>query len=183
MGRYDDTDYQDQELRRIVARLADQDNRITAEPLFCVQVCELRCGLQDGHGDIVAFVQDGQLMCRDHWELIEKAHDKFCDERYACDNANSMIMIDGEEYDVDPDHDCGLQRTECKIEWVTRAMFFTEQGAQQYLDENLHNLRGHEPPRIYAESLYRCHEMIVIRHALPRLVSMLLPASFEGNAA
>lgn len=179
----DDIEFQNEELRRIVARLADQDNRCTAEPLYIVEVASLQCGLENGFGEIVAFVQDSSLVSTSHWDTLDLAWRKFDEERWECDNPNSLIVIDGEEYDVNPKNECSVQRTECKVVWEARAWFLTEQAAQKYIDENGHNLRGHEPPRIYVESMNRGVEMIVVRAALPRLVAMLdqQPAQSGGE--
>jgi hypothetical protein len=63
--------------------------------------------------------------------------------------------------------------------WVAVQPFFTEAGAQRFLDINGHNLAGgrgfihaKKPPRIYAEGSFRNEEWRAVRAALLALAAL-----------
>jgi hypothetical protein len=129
-------------LPAIGERIATQNNRITAEPLFVVFQKRRIYGM-----------------------TLEAAGDNFiwvdANNNYAeADERQTRIL---ERMDL-RGRDTGSWE---RLGYVDVDRFvtacFTEAAAQAYIDANRHNL--HEP-FIYAESLYRNREMIAVRHAL-----------------
>lgn len=55
--------------------------------------------------------------------------------------------------------------------WENVQPFFTRAGAERYLRINGHNLRGHEPPRIFVDSAFRNAEWQAIRAMLLKMAS------------
>lgn len=163
---HDDIEFQNQELRRIVARLADQDNRCTAEPLYIVERSRLVCPIESEFADMFAFYSEGEMVAREHWPALEEHYEK---TQFSMDDADKVIEIEGFEYDLSDN----VSRYGAVEQWEAAAWFLTEEAAQEYLERNKHNLRGFNEPRIYVESMNRGVEMIVLRAALPRLVAML----------
>lgn len=126
-------------LARIRAQILTQDNRCTQNPMFCVQEKRRLVGLDAAYSD----------------------------QRCWHDSANGHTV-----YDDDKDFDAvkwALEKSDDYDEfgyidqWFTVMAAFTEEGCEEYLRLNGHNLKQ---PRIYVESFNRCPEMIAIREAL-----------------
>jgi hypothetical protein len=73
------------------------------------------------------------------------------------------VNMQSGDYEEVPPETPGAQEFGYKDYWETVMVCFTEQGCQDYLKANGHNLKE---TRIYVESFSRCDEMIRIRHAL-----------------
>ncbi len=135
------------ELKAIAENLRTQDNRCTANPVFCVQGLERIGPLIVGHGtgdlafydrdDMESIYHDGPDPKR--WELLESQHDD----------------------DDLPDHILPFSYME---KWFTVQTCFTEAGCQRYLDQDGHNVRRqYHEVRIYADSFNRNLEMLEVR--------------------
>jgi hypothetical protein len=120
----------------IAANLRTQDNRITASPVFVVQQKRRVYGLEES----------------DTYIWVDNRTGEEVDEEKATD-----IEVAVDEIGEDPS--C-YRRSYYRDEWVFCQPFFTEAGAQRYIDINGHNLRE---PRIYVEGGYRNEEWETIR--------------------
>lgn len=124
-------------LLEISERLRTQDNRITAAPMFCVQIKVRDVGYDAAYSD------------RRCWN--DSAN---CETIY--DDDKDFKEPEGEEWDEFGYVD----------RWETVMVAFTEKGCEEYLNRNGHNdkRRAHKGEvRIYVESFNRCPEMIAIR--------------------
>lgn len=128
-------------LSAIGERLKTQDNCGTQHPMFCVQVKIRDVGYDSAYFD-------------DHcW------HDAANEEYLFDDDPGFKGKPEGEEWD-----EFGY-----KDRWETVMVAFTRKGCEDYIERNGHNEkhRAHNGEiRIYAESFYRCPEMIAIREFL-----------------
>ena len=126
-----------EELYRIGELLRTQDNRITADPMFCIQGRRRVWGVAEGFEDGSAWIDknggEGE-------EVPEPA-------------------------DVDDPPD-GIEEMFYKDIWETIMVCFTEDGCKEHLRQNGHNYRHFEETRIYVESFYRNPEMQAIRKFL-----------------
>lgn len=128
----------------LAKRLKTQDNRITENPMFCVQI-KVR--------DVGYDVNFTHGHCWHNSEEDETIHD------------------DDPGFAAEPQGD-GWEEFGYKDRWETVMIAFTEEGCRQYLELNGHNdrRRAHNGEvRIYVESFNRCPEMIAIREALMEL--------------
>lgn len=127
-------------LSEIGERLRTQDNRITQNPMFCVQIKKRDVGYD------VHFVSGH---CWHNSELEEVVHD---------DDPNFK----------EPEGK-GWEEFGYRDRWETVMVAFSEKGCEEYLELNGHNdrSRAHNGEvRIYVESFNRCPEMIAIREVL-----------------
>lgn len=127
-------------LSEIGARLRTQDNRCTANPMFCVQIKVRDVGYDWRYGDQVCWRDSGN-------------------ELTIYDDDKDFKQPVGEEWEKFGYND----------RWETVMVAFTEEGCKEYLRLNGHNDRHrahNEEVRIYAESFNRCPEMIAIRDIL-----------------
>jgi hypothetical protein len=131
-------------LEAIGQRVREQDNRATANPIFAVQKKRRIYGLDTDYAedDIVWLHCDGLEADAEKRAVLEKAHD--------------------EGGEVPPE----WRRTAYLDIWEFVSAFFTEAGAQRYIDENSHNLGT---SRIYAESGHRNKEWAAVRAHLVAL--------------
>ena len=125
------------DLLAISERLKTQDNRITQNPMFCVQEEKRDVGYDSSYADNT---------CWYNKETGETVYEEPDSEK-------------GFESTSDEWEEFGY-----KDRWETVMVAFTEVGCQEYIELNGHNHRG--KLRIYAESFNRCPEMIAIREAL-----------------
>lgn len=146
------------ELRRIVARLGDQDNAYTKEPMFCVQKAIRHQGIDANLAadeDEIEWVRHGEA-CPESWRAALNA---------AYENGDDTVTLDGESYDMSE-----FERYGFKDDYETVMIALTREGCEKYLSNDGHNLRSkYGAPRIYVESFYRCEEMIALRRMLPVL--------------
>ena len=157
-------------LRRIAARLADQDNRGTMHAAYEVQKAVRRTGMdpRDVDNCKILWVHHGEEIPSSLWRIADQAYE---------DDATSFI--DPEETDTiyQMDH---LERIGFVLDWETVQTCFTQEGAQAYINRNGHNLDDHAPPRIMGESFHRNHEMIAVRELLPKLLAAYDQAKGES---
>jgi hypothetical protein len=126
------------ELLEISKNLRTQDNRITNDPMFCVQVRERVYGFDSDHADHMCEV-----------------------------DADGNEIEDASKDAADYEHDeSGITTTGYRDFWKTVMVCFTEAGCQEHLRQNQHNYGHYEETRIYVESFYRNPEMIAIRNYL-----------------
>ena len=128
-------------LPEISERLRTQDNRATADPMFCVQIKVRDCGYDATWVD--------NLCWRD-------------------DTLDEETRYDDDPGFVEP-MDLKWERTGYVDRWETVMVAFTERGAREYLELDGHNVRARAfrgEVQIYAESFRRCPEMLAIRTAL-----------------
>jgi len=132
----------------IAANLHTQDNRITANPIFMVQV-KVR---ERGDGDN----GDPHYWVNYDWDQVD-------------DSIGALLDAAEEDYSetfIDPEEPDSPRRVEeyTKVHYLDvyhhHMPFFTEAGAQEYIRINGHNLRE---PRIYVESGYRNAEWEAVR--------------------
>lgn len=124
------------DLLAISERLKTQDNRITQNPMFCVQEKIRDVGYDTAYSDSKCWL----------------------------DSANeTTIYDDDKDFNGEPEGD-EWEEFGYRDRWQTVMVAFTEVGCQQYMNLNGHNHRGEL--RIYVESYNRCPEMIAIREAL-----------------
>lgn len=128
------------DLTAIGERLRTQDNRITQNPMFCVQI-----------------------KCRD------VGYDSaYSDNRCWLDSANEQTVYDDDPDFKEPEGD-EWEEFGYRDRWETVMVAFTEVGCKEYLELNGHNdrSRAHNGEvRIYVESFNRCPEMIAVREWL-----------------
>lgn len=123
------------DLLDISDRLRKQDNRCTAEPMFCLQI---------------------------------KVCDIGYDPRYTDGNTVWINTQSGEYEEVEP-YTEGADEFGYKERWETVMVAFTEQGIEDYMRQDGHNVRRRAykgETRIYVESFRRCDEMVRIRQFL-----------------
>lgn len=132
------------ELSQIGERLRTQDNRITMNPMFCVQIKVRDVGYDSAYSD---------SKC---WHDSANCHTVYDDDK------DFKAPPEGEEWDEFGYVD----------RWETVMVAFTEKGCEDYLEIDGHNVRHrahNNEVRIYVESFNRCHEMIAIRESLMKL--------------
>lgn len=132
----------------ISERLHSQDNRCTAHPCFCVQVLERIGPMLPEYSDTRMYHN------HEHCET-------YYPERPDPEEWKRLNKLD-EAGDL-PD---GITAGGYVEKWKTVQVCFTEDGCNQYLERDGHNLRHYFGVRIYVESFHRNSEMLAIREAL-----------------
>jgi hypothetical protein len=117
------------ELLKISELLRTQDNRMTQNPMFCVQEKKKDVGYHPDYSDDTVWIN----------------------------------MESGDYEEVEPNTP-GAEELGYTERWETVMVAFTEEGCKEYLRRNGHNHR--RETRIYANSFFRCPEMIFIREWL-----------------
>lgn len=132
-------------LAEIGELLRTQDNRCTADPMFCVQA------LKRIYGEECAYSFDDGVWIDtdDGWREIDEPEN---DEQEAEYEAN--------EY---------YKKYSYEDEWETVMVTFTEEGAKEHLQLHGHRYSHFQDTRIFVESFYRCPEMLAIRKYLMEL--------------
>jgi hypothetical protein len=128
-------------LTEISERLKTQDNRCTADPMFCVQMLVRDVGFDTSLYD---------NRCWHNYPEMETVYD---------DDPDFKGEPEGPEWEEFAYRD----------RWENVMVAFTEEGCKQYLALDGHNVRRRafrRQVRIYVESFYRCPEMIAIREFL-----------------
>lgn len=133
--------------------LQTQDNRITADPLFCVQQERRVWGMDSSYSDEF------------EWALKDDPEGTIHDEDIAehireHDEDNALANLDDDE--IDPE-DHGYEKVFYTRYWDFVTAHFTEEAADRYLRQNAHNLNN---PRVYVTSQYRCDEWNRVRSFL-----------------
>lgn len=128
-------------IKEISDRLRTQDNRMTQNPMFCVQIKVRDVGYDAEYPDNKCWIN------ADH------------DEEDLFDDDPGFKEPEGDGWDM-----FGY-----KDRWETVMVSFTEGGCNEYLELNGHNDRRRAfrgQVRIYVESFNRCPEMIAIREMI-----------------
>lgn len=138
-------------LNEIGNRLRSQDNRatMTMHPMFCVQIKRRDVGYDTAYSD---------NKC---WRDFANEETVYDDDKDLTSDRRAMLES-SDEWDEFGYHD----------RWETVMVCFTEEGCKEYISQNGHNdrSRAHNGEiRIYAESFYRCPEMIAIRESIMKL--------------
>lgn len=156
------------ELRRIVARLADQDSECTKHPMYAVFRIVRHGGMDPSLADYgnIMWVHEGEVCPESWWPVLNGA--------YECDLAT--VVIDGDEYRMSDFEQYGFS-DESQIEQVC----LTREGAERYLAADGHNLDCYGKPFIRVESFNRNGEMIAIREMLPAILSQIQAADALAN--
>jgi hypothetical protein len=134
------------ELRQIGHRLRTQDNRCTADPIFQVRGLRRIYGMDTAHADTTVWID-----------------------------------TEGEPIEVEPPADPEkpgdfVINTAYQDHWEVIMTAFSEQACLDYIERNGHRHNSYQKLDIYADSLYRCPEMITIRNWL-----MALPLPQAGE--
>lgn len=138
-------------LAAIGERIASQDNRATAAPIFIVQQRRRIYGLDTDYTDHVAWIDTGG----------------------DCDEATGRRARALEaRYQRTGEEPAGWSRTGYMDVWEFVTACFTEQGCKDYIAVNGYNLRD---PRIYAEGSYRNAEWQTVRDWLLSLAPTVAP--------
>ena len=128
-----------EQLKAIQHELKTQDNRCTADPIFLVEECERITGMDSEYVDDYVWydLENHSEADEEETKMLEDLDDKL--------------------------EDIPNQWQKCYYfdKWKTVQSFFTEKAAQQYVDSCYYRHRG--KLRVYADSLYRNHEMKMIR--------------------
>ena len=120
-------------------RLKTQDNRITENPMFCLQKLVRDVGY------------DTTFACNKCWLNSE---------------TEETIYDDDEDFKKEPEGD-GWDEFGYVDRWEDVMVAFTEKALLEYMDLNGHNVNGFKrKTRIYVKSFNRCPEMIAIREKL-----------------
>lgn len=130
-------------LCKTVVGLNTQDNRMTANPMFCAQILRRDVGYDADWAD------------RCCW------HDSVNDDTVYDDDPD-FKEPEGPDWD----------RFGYVERWETVMVCFTEAAAQSFLDSQAHNLQSRAfrgQTRIYVESFNGCEEMVAIRAILKAL--------------
>ena len=128
-------------LKEISERIKTQDNRCTANPMFCVQIKQRDVGYDSAYATSTCW------------------HDSANQETIYDDDKDFRGAPEGDEWEEFGYVD----------RWETVMVAFTEKGCEEYLALDGHNVkrRAHNGEvRIYVESFNRCPEMLNIRELL-----------------
>lgn len=148
-----------EKLQKISKNLKNQDNRITADPIFYVQEEKTIWGIDSDYDPEWTWIdsEEGQEVDEDAWPHLEIIEEDWIGEKEEVEKAKKIL-----------DSDFGLCFDTCKKVgyikfYVNVQPFFTEKAAQDYIDYNRHRL---ENPRIYVASAYRNDEWNDVRKFL-----------------
>jgi len=151
------TDEQYEFLINLSKEINTQDNRITADPIFCVYQKEMR-PMPEGCGEEGWVNGDGNLLTD---EDIDEIVDEYNKEYKNNDNK------DNEFHDFKKDEEEILEELEYRkvnYEWtdvpVSGQVYFSEKAAQNHIDCNHYH---YHKPFTYVESAWRNNEWQIIR--------------------
>jgi len=135
-------------LKQLLERLETQDNRATAHPIFLVQQEYRVYGIdpqycRTRYNSIWVYKDDPEYT----YETEDEARKAFSDDEY-------MHEESFEDKYEEIFYHTGYQYV---------CAHFTEAAAQNYIDQNKHNLAN---PRIYVDSQHRCYEWIETLEAI-----------------
>ncbi len=134
------------ELLQIGQRLRTQDNCCTASPIFQVRGRRRIYGFDFDHSEDFEWIDT-----TDDFGVIEPPEDE----------------------DNPPD---GVEKLYYVVVEDVLATAFTKEGCEEHLRKNRHNYRRYDEVFIYADSIWRCPEMLAIRNFL---MSLPLPTEAE----
>jgi hypothetical protein len=128
-----------EKLKEIQQELKTQDNRFTCDPIFLVEEQQRVYGMDSAYVDNYVWY-DAENHCE-------------------ADEEESQKLEKQDEEGVETDY--AWEKYYYFDQWKTVQFFFTEKAAQEYIDGQSHRHSG--KLRIYVDSLYRNHEMKMIR--------------------
>ena len=131
-------------IQRLALAVRDQDNVGTHHPIFVVRTMRSDLAAADEFDGYQVDSEEGPVSPIFDTEEEAKA--------YVKDEGDGLTIV----------------RVVLRPEPI--AFFLTKNGAQQYIDENRHDLNR---PDVYAFGLYRCHEMIDLRQWLVALAEVI----------
>lgn len=88
----------------------------------------------------------------------------YCDDPVWIDTEDDVIEVDPPDDEDNPGD--FIVKTGYIDVWEVLMVAFTEEGCKEHLRLNGHNYRRYRKVDIYADTLYRCPEMLAIRKAL-----------------
>lgn len=157
-------------LMEMSEQLNTQDNRITAEPLFCVYYDEKgppSGDYADGHEyyddeGLVGYFEDYRQLLIDNVDSNEEYVERLL-ESAGCDNLGEVCEEDLYIFD---EYTMGVHKGFClkKKRFVKASL--TEAGAQQFIDRKQHD---YPPLYIYVESMCYQWQMIELRNWIKSL--------------
>ena len=148
------TDEQHEFLMNLSKEINTQNNRITADPIFCVYE-KRRVYVPDGCGETGWFSDEGSLQTEEDIEEI-------CEE-YRTENPESTL--DDEEILEELEY----HKTDYEIQDtpVSGQPYFSEKAAQNHIDCNHYH---YSKPFTYVESAWRNDEWVTIRKIIMDLM-------------
>jgi hypothetical protein len=137
------------ELREIGHRLRTQDNRYTADPIFHVRGLRRIYGMDPAYAGTPVWIDT-----EDETIEVEPPADP--------ENPGDFVI-----------------KTAYQDSWEVIMTAFSERACLDYIERNGHRHSSYQKLDVYADSLYRCPEMITIRNWL---MAIPLPQAEEGEA-
>lgn len=147
-------------LQKISKNLKNQDNRITADPIFYVQENKRIYGIDSQYDPEFTWLYmdgDNDEIEKEAWPHLKIIDEDCFHEEEEVRNAKKVIE---EEFELDYSL---CEKVGFMDVWVNVLPFFTEAGAQKYLDRYGYSLNK---PRIYVASAYRNDEWNDVRKFL-----------------
>jgi hypothetical protein len=150
-------------------RLATQDNRITADPIFIVQELVRTWGIEEDYTDKFGWLDEGgEKLSAKEAIKAEKFYEKYTCCPY---RVNGRMVVEHPESDL---HYSRLQRVGYRDEWTFIQPFLTEAAADWYIHTQPHHHRG--KLRTYAASGYPNPEWKYLRaYFQPKWITGLPP--------
>lgn len=157
-------------IKELSQQLNTQDNRITADPIFCVYYDE-KVPTAEEYADGYEFHNEDGYLCDDETELLEHLQE-YHPELIAKHLANEEIeSVDDWDFEFDLDHEYfTLPEDYGRLHYLKKKHFvkasLTEAGAKQFIER-----KQHDYPKlyIYAESMCYQWQMIELRKWLMSL--------------
>lgn len=150
------TDEQHDFLRNLSKELKTQDNRSTANPVFCVHEKKI-VFCPDDCGDTNWFDNEGNMVSdKDIKEIIQE---------YLEDNKDSSIL---DEEDILEELEYRKFSYNIENVKVSGQSYFTEKAAQRHIDQNHYH---YKEAFVYAESAWRNYEFQKLREILLSLTN------------
>ena len=178
-------------LKAIGQNILTQDNRCTADPIFCIQGRKRIYGMDPSYVDETVWIdEEGNEIdvakCRQEAKDLRGQLPVTEDEKaeYAKQYEKEDELTDYEWAEKQE-----WTNTAYVDRWETIQMCFTEDGCNRHIKMNQHNYaRPYKEIRIYVDHLYRNPEMVLIRNMLMafakgelQLVHTPLPESGEND--
>jgi len=130
-------------IEEIKNNILTQDDRCTSYPIYLVQALDRISPIEMGAGDGVMYHD---------WQETETYYPE-------SDRWKELTELDKSAEGLPAE----VTKAEFNNLWVTIQPFFTEAGANAFLERQAHNLRRYHGTRVYVDSLYRNDEMRLIR--------------------
>lgn len=151
------TDEQYDFLRNLSKELKTQDNRITANPVFCVYEKKIVFVPDDCGDHINWFDNEGSILSKKDIKKIIK--------EYLKDNKDSSIL---DEEDILEELEYRKASYNIEDVKVSGQSYFTEKAAQKHIDQNHYH---YKEPFVFAESAWRNYEFQKLREIILNLTN------------